>query len=298
MFEWWRKASSADLRTRPTVRAQDFRRRNRARDGASVALRWLPATAALFGGMIFLILSGGGRTVREAEPLIVQLDRLAARVGLGLNKISLTGYEMTADRDVFAALGLQHARSLIAFDAASARHRIEALPWIAEARIKRTFPHRLDIAVQERRPFALWRHGGHDILIDRNGRLLTSVRTGAVQALPMVTGAGAPEGAGLIMGLIRQWPGLTALVRQADFIDQRRWNLQLADGRSILLPEMKPAQAIRSLMLGQQGRRLIDRAFEVADFRLAGSIVLRRHRPKLRLPGSARTLQKSQAFRG
>ncbi len=63
---------------------------------------------------------------------------------------------------------LPNARSLLTFDSAAARARIEALPWIETASISRVFPGSLDIRVTERKPVALWIEG--DALISHRRR--------------------------------------------------------------------------------------------------------------------------------
>ncbi|HUS95131.1 MAG TPA: FtsQ-type POTRA domain-containing protein, partial [Hyphomicrobiaceae bacterium] len=116
------------------------RRRNRVRH---LLTRFLPMGAAVFGGFCFLLLTDGGRLVRRADPLVMQLDRVAERLGLGIDQASVSGHRMTSSSDIFKALNLKEVRSLVRFDSAEARRRIEALPWIEKAQVLSVLPNRL-----------------------------------------------------------------------------------------------------------------------------------------------------------
>ncbi len=247
-------------------------RRNARRRRPSVA-RWLPVIAALCASVVFLGLSDAGRSVRRADPLIIQLDRLAAGIGLGIQAVSLTGHDMTPDRDIFDALDLESTHSLFAFDAAAARQRIEQLSWIQEARIHRTFPHRIDVAIREREPFAVWLHNKREALIDRDGRLLAHVRAGAVRDLPLVRGSDAPANVAELFDTLAARADLLRRVAVSEFVDGRRWTLHLDDGGMILLPELQYDAALAVLVKGKRGRRLIDQSRALVDLRVPGLMV-------------------------
>ena len=83
-------------------------------------------------------------------------DEIRALAGLGIDQVTLTGHRFTLDRDIFDALDLANAGSLVTFDAGEARSRIEQLPWVSTAAISRVFPGSLDVRITERRPSALW----------------------------------------------------------------------------------------------------------------------------------------------
>ena len=108
-----------------------------------LSMRWLPIASATLAGAAFLVATGGGHSVRHVEPLLRQIDRSAADVGLGLTHITIRGHRMATDGEIFAAMQLDKSRSLIGFDSNASRTRIEQLPWVAQAHIRRSFPHRV-----------------------------------------------------------------------------------------------------------------------------------------------------------
>jgi len=231
--------------------------------------------AAVFGGFCFLLLTDGGRLVRRADPLVMQLDRVAERLGLGIDQASVSGHRMTSSSDIFKALNLKEVRSLVRFDSAEARRRIEALPWIEKAQVLSVLPNRLDVKVRERRPFAIWRREGRDVLVDRSGRVLSDVRTGAVASLPVIFGAGAPQNAFNLFDAAGRYPSLVKTFVSGEWIGNRRWTLNLTGGRVVHLPEKGFAEALKVLTEGAVGRRLIEQDFSVLDLRDPGQIRVR-----------------------
>ena len=72
-----------------------------------------------------------------------------------------------------------------------ARERIEALPWVSEATLRKLYPDTLEIEVTERKPFALWQRDGRLRLIEKGGRVITDQVDARYAALPLVVGEGA-----------------------------------------------------------------------------------------------------------
>jgi cell division protein FtsQ len=231
-------------------------------------VRKLPLAAAVFGAVCFLVLTDGGRHTRQAEPLLVQVDRLAEQVGLGLQQAWISGHRNTSDRDVADALGMSQARSLIAFDKEAARTRLENLPWVREARVLKVWPHRVEVQLREYRPFAVWRHADHDVLITDEGRRLARIGVGTVKGLPVVAGVGAERNvANLVRTILSNNDALARDLLVAEWVGERRWTLHLAGGRRIHLPEKDAARSYATVVGAVRGERAWPRDFKVLDLR-------------------------------
>jgi len=231
--------------------------------------------AALVGAVCFLLLTDGGRLVRQAEPLVVQLDWFAERIGLGFKQASVSGHRMTSSSDIFKALRMGEVRSLLRFDSAKARERIEALPWVARANVLNVLPNRVEVRVRERLPFAAWRSGEQDILVDRTGRVLSGVRKGAIATLPVIVGRDAPLHAGSLLEALGHYPSLLKRIVSQEWVGRRRWSLHLETGQTVHLPEKRLGQALKKLCRGKAGHRLLDVDFRVLDLRDLGQFRVR-----------------------
>lgn len=240
----------------------------RTRGGRVRFARLLPLSAAVFGALCFLVLTDGGRVTRQSDPLIVQIDRLAERLGFGLEEAWISGHRKTADTDIIAALAMDKARSLLGFGKEQARRRLEMLPWIAEARVMTVWPHRVEVQVREYKPFAVWRHADHDVLIARDGRQLARVGLGSMSGLPLIAGTGAPaHAAGLMLDLLAVDPDVASNLLVAERVGQRRWTLHLKDGRRIHLPEKNASETLRGAFETIATTGLAARDFQVIDLR-------------------------------
>lgn len=201
------------------------------------------AFAASIGAAAYTVRHGRmiGATVSFAA------DRAFAALGFGIDEIIITGHRYTLDADVFSALRAEGSGSLIRFDAADARRRIEALPWIDTARITRVLPNGLTIDVTERRPIAVWLSGDAHVLVDTTGRSLAQVTAAVKPELPRITGKGAPEAASVLFEALALHPGIRSRVELARRVGERRWTLDLGDGSRVHLPEHGLDAALQQL---------------------------------------------------
>jgi cell division protein FtsQ len=183
-----------------------------------------------------LALAATGAMHGAASPLVAELERWLELAGFGLRQVAITGYRFTADGDIFDAIDLEHARTLLSFDSRAAQGRIEALPWVDTASIERILPDRIEVRIKERTPIAAWQRGEGIFLIDGTGRVLAAVRGDRVPPLPRISGEGAAEAAADLLRVLAAYPAVLRELALAERVGERRWTLWLADGGSILLP--------------------------------------------------------------
>ena len=229
--------------------------------------RLTPTVLAVFAVTIFIALTDGGRQARQAIPPASYIDQILERMGLGLSEVIVKGQKMTRDGEIYDQLRLNAHRSIWLFDTESARRRVETLPWILKASVKRVFPDRLDIEVLERRPTAVWNDGRRSVLIDATGRVLGPAGGDKKSKFPTFYGAGAAAQASSILESVDKIADLRHRIGLFEWVANRRWTLHLKSGRQILLP----AKDIRSALLRlvpKSGARLLDTDFEKLDLRL------------------------------
>ncbi len=90
-----------------------------------------------------------------------------------LHTVDVTGNEKLTARELVAAAGLSAGLAVGDIDPFSAATRLMALPRVRAADVRRIFPGRISIRVEERRPRALIDGGGADrALIDSEGVVL------------------------------------------------------------------------------------------------------------------------------
>ena len=231
--------------------------------------RVLPLAIGFASAVAFWAATDGGSLARRPAPLVSHLDQFFARVGLGLSEITVNGQQIVSDRAVYDRLALSGTRSIWTIDTEAVRGRLEALPWIRKASLKRVFPDRLIVEISEHRPIAVWRDGTKAFAVGATGDVLGEIEASRFAQLPVIFGAEASHGAATIIDAVRRLPELNARVALFERVAQRRWTLHLKTGRRILLPADGQAHALLTLLKGPDGRRLIDLDFNTLDLRIA-----------------------------
>lgn len=195
-------------------------------------------------------------------------------VGMTVERIKITGQRETSELDVLAALKIGDNASLATFDLAAARDRVEALPWVKQARLSKLYPSGLVVEIAEREAFALWRHGQRVSIIDAEGMVLGDYLEERFASLPLVVGDGASMRASEIVALLEGFPGLQSRVKAAVLVADRRWNLVLDNNVEVWLPESGPDAALRKIAGLDGGNRLLDRAVARIDARFPDRLVV------------------------
>lgn len=239
------------------------------------------ARIAAFGAVTLVVLGGGVVLWRAVEPGRAMtawqenlLDRTAAW-GLAVEDITVVGRRHASGPALLDATGLSRGAPILGVDLDEVRARIEAMPWIERATVQRRLPHHIHVVVTEREPFALWQRQGRFALIDRSGRVIVENDVAPFANLPLVVGAGAaPVAAALLDELVR-FPEVMLRVTAAVRVGERRWNLRLASGADVLLPEGAETAAIERLAALHRDAGLLDRGLVAIDMRLPDRLVLR-----------------------
>jgi len=202
-------------------------------------------------------------------------DAGASAIGLGISEVALSGDRQLSRSEVFAAAGLTSASSLPFFDVAAARARLMAVPWIAEATLRKFYPGKLEIEIKEREAFARWQRDGKVYVIAADGAVLQPYDSVRFDRLPLVVGLGAAKRAAEVLALIADYPQVAQEMRAAVLVAERRWNLHLKNGVVVRLPEDGAAQALATLVKLDTERNLMSRDITVVDLRLPDRVSVR-----------------------
>ena len=200
--------------------------------------------------------------------------RVAGHFGYAAEDIRISGLEWQSPPAVLAAIGVSPGGSLMGFEPAEARRRLEDLDWVENARVHRRFPNQLEIGIRERRPFAIWQHQGKLQVIDKHGIILSGISAADVLGLPLVTGEGAESAVAELVNHMEAHPGLSSRLKAAGRVGDRRWNLYFDGPVKVLLPEHGLEKALAVLSDMQDRHRLLDKRIAAIDLRVAGAGVL------------------------
>ncbi len=202
-------------------------------------------------------------------------DAAADALGFQITAISVTGAKEVSREEILATAGVTGRASLLFFNAAAARRRLLANPWIADAAVLKLYPDRLQITITERGAFALWQMHGHVSVIAADGTILESFVEERFVALPLVVGRGAQRRAEDLLTIIDHYPEIRSALRASILVARRRWNLQLKNGIDVLLPETNVARALDLLIALDREKKLLSRDILAVDLRLRDRVTVR-----------------------
>ena len=228
----------------------------------------------LAGSLGFGVVKGGHldaitETVRDAR------DAVAKSAGFNIAAVNISGRKHMTQDEVLAIGGVTGRRSLLFLDAADVRDRLKANPWIADATVLKLYPDRLSIEITERNAFALWQDHGQLSLIAADGAVLEPFVSRNFASLPLVVGKGGATRAKDFLDLLAGYPQISNDVKAIVFVGERRWNLRLANGLDIRLPETGVQAALDRLVQLDREDRLLSRDIVAIDLRLPDRVTVR-----------------------
>ena len=197
-----------------------------------------------------------------------------ARAGFGIDKINISGQSLTSEGTILTALGLQAMTNTVSFDADAALARIEAIPSVKSAAIRKKYPGELIVTIEEKVPMARWRFGDATYLVDEFGNAVAP-DDGSFRELPLVVGEGAADDAIVMVRTLERYPQITRDLAALSRIGDRRWDLIFYSGLRVQLPENGVAQALQQLDMYQTSDQLLDRDVSVIDMRVPGMVSLK-----------------------
>ena len=275
-------------RTRATAPRKPAARRalpSRAQPGG-VRLPVAPATArrVLGWGLVVLVaamLVAALLAMRVPQRIADWALATSVRAGFEVADVRVTGTAHVDPEAVKAVVLEGGSSATLSVSPEAVRLRLLAMPWVRDATVMRRLPDRLDIAIVERVPAALWQLHGQTRLIDAAGHALPVRDLSPWASLPLIVGEGAALQYPSLLALLATQPGLAARVDAASWIGGRRWDLTLKSRETLSLPEGNDrAQTALAAFLALDAKQsLTGGTFARFDLRLPGKLVVRLAHP-------------------
>ena len=195
--------------------------------------------------------------------------------GVAVKEVLVVGRAETPADQILTALDVRKGSPLLAFSPAAARERLLALGWVRDARVERRFPNVVYVQLEERYPVAIWQNAGRLALVDETGAVIGEEAVSRFSSLRVIVGSDAPGQFGALFATLETRPEMLEHVTAAVRVGGRRWNLQLANGMTVLLPETNVVNAWRVLADAVRDSALMERDIVHIDLRVPDRLVLR-----------------------
>lgn len=162
---------------------------------------------------------------------------------MDLDRVEVSGGARTTDQALLEAAALVPGTAMTDLDLGAARDRIELLPWVDHATVKRHWPNSVRISVDEREPFAVLQAVDGPVVIDRAARVLErgtgpgSLVVIAVAAGAVEVGQNQPDTGPLIQVVQAIRPELKSWVLEVRPDHRGRPELRLKDNIQVVLSD-------------------------------------------------------------
>ncbi len=203
------------------------------------------------------------------------IDIGARGIGFSISEISINGNKEVTNAEILAASGISAANALTSLNVADIQARLKRIPLISEASVRKLYPNKLVITLVEREPYALWQKDGDVRVISSDGTVIEGFNDPRFQRLPHIVGEGANLRVKEYVELLEAAPQLKDRIRAGTLISERRWNLKLANGVDLKLPEEGAALALAKLAKLDANSNVLDKDILAIDLRVPGRAAFR-----------------------
>jgi cell division protein FtsQ len=184
-------------------------------------------------------------------------------------------YRRVNAEQIRAAVAPQATFGFFAVDLEAVQRALLGLDWVAAAQVRKVWPNRLEITIEEHQPYARW---GEDRLLSARGQLFPLPPDGAALALPEFQGG--DEHVAEMMRVHGLAAPLFALhgseLVGLRFSARGSWSFRLQDGAVVMAGRGEPmARLERFVPLFAELRAVEQRPLVRADLRYANGFALR-----------------------
>jgi cell division protein FtsQ len=107
---------------------------------------------------------------------------------LPVKHIAFIGNRHLTDDELIALARVHVGESLITISNRKVSQRLLKSPWIRSVSVRKEFPARLSVVIEESVPFALLDMNGHLFLVDEKGEFLEELKDDSIPFLPVIAG--------------------------------------------------------------------------------------------------------------
>ena len=232
-----------------------------------------------------LAIAGGAFWVASNDPVIREAvqakwtqtyDTVAARPELQVSGVVFADVSEDLQQQILAVTGIELPISSLELDVTKVKAAIETLDAVQSAEVRVLGGGMLEIATVERAPVVVWRDGDSLRLVDADGHRVADIaRRSARGDLPLIVGMGAEAVVGEAINLVDVIAPVADRLRGFVRVGERRWDVVLDRGQTIMLPEYGAVTALRRVVALHQAEDLLNRDVTVVDMRNGERPVLR-----------------------
>ncbi len=235
---------------------------------------WLPLGSA---ALLALVLARDEQVQAWAGHQVDTLRELvASRPELMVREVAIPVGSQDLKRQILGVIDLELPVSALDTDLGLMHDQVQNLRAVKTATVRLRPDGVLEIAVVERMPDMVWRVENRVYLLDETGVTIAEIPRRSTRAdLPLVLGQGADKAVDEAAELFSIAAPFMDRVRGLVRVGERRWDVVLKGGQTIMLPEIDAHDALRRVLEMNNTQDILDRDLSVIDLRDPDRPVLR-----------------------
>jgi cell division protein FtsQ len=202
-------------------------------------------------------------------------DLAANALGFGIEGVTIIGAKELSEDEVLQASGITTRDSLPFLDASAIRQRLADVPIVKEVSVRKLYPARLVVEIEEREPYALWQKDGQVQVISKEGTAIDNLADPRLAHKAFVVGEDANLRVPEFLKILDNAGDLRERVRAGILVSGRRWNVKMESGLEIKLPESQPDVAFAKFVQMSREMRIMDKDISSVDLRLPDRMIVR-----------------------
>lgn len=231
---------------------------------------------------LFWVFSSEANRAALAEQVTEIRRSVAERPEFMVKAMAIKGATPKLDQDIRDMVPIDFPVSSFDLDLEAVQDRVEQMDAVASADLAIRPGGILQMHVVERLPAVVWRSRDTVELLDETGRRVAAIASRLERPdLPLIVGDGADQAVPEALALYAAAEPLEARLRGLIRMGERRWDVALDRGQTILLPETRAIPALEQVIAIDQAQEVLERNITHVDMRNPTRPTLRLAAPAL-----------------
>jgi cell division protein FtsQ len=204
----------------------------------------------------------------EYNDLLKRTNTMLIKHGFSLKKIYIIGKYNLKEKEIVDTAKLIKGQSIFNINLNEVYNNLLLNEWIENVQIKRSLPNTIEIKIKEKKPLAILQTKLGNKLITEDGSIISIANIHDFKnKLPIITGENANIKAFSIITILKQQQDLYKNVWSISYVNNRRWDIHLKQGVTILLPKFNLNKAWNTINFLHKKYQILDLGLTEIDLR-------------------------------
>jgi len=192
---------------------------------------------------------------------------------LPLKKISITGNINSNKKDMQSDLNKFIGQNIILISRAQLEDIIKDYKFVKELKIKKIYPDKISIEVNEFKPLAIYINGNSKFILTDGKEKLRNYSDKKFDSLPLVFGKGADINFLNMYTSLKKVDFQIDLIKQFNYFQINRWDIILKNDKILKLPKKNYEKSLKKFLVINKKDNY--KNFKFFDFRIKEQLILR-----------------------